>query len=177
VAVAEPTPALDASARAALEKLADIAAPHPVSFVPQTWGWVVLAIFIVLLAVWVLLRWYRHRKANRYRAEALAELASIERAIEGNAAPGAALAAIPPILKRVALAAWPRSRVAALAQSRWVNFVAGAEGEGALPAPLVRLLDDAEYRPPKGFAAVSPEDARACARAARHWIDTHRVSA
>jgi hypothetical protein len=175
VIVAEPTTALDPSVRAALQKLADIAVPPPVSLVPQTWGWAALAVIIVALVAWGLVRWHRHRKANRYRREALAELAQIERDIDANA--GEALAEIPPLLKRVALAAWPRSRVASLTQTNWVDFLQATEAEARLPAPLAKLLDDIEYRSPAARAAIAADDARACARVAKHWIEAHRVSA
>lgn len=175
--MADSAPALGPSVRAALEKLADIAVPQPVSLVPQTWGWLALAVVVLALAVWLLVRWHRHREANRYRNEALAELASLERAMAGGAAAGAALAALPPLLKRVALAAWPRPRVAALAQARWVDFLRETEREASLPAPLAELLNDVEYRPPRELSALSADDARACAEVARHWIEAHRVSA
>jgi len=175
--MADPTPPLDPSVRAALEKLTDIVAPPPVRFVPLTWGWVALAAIALVLAVWGFLRWHRHREANRYRAEALAELARIERTITEGPDLAAALAAIPPLLKRVALAAWPRARVASLAQTRWVDFLRATEGQSTLAPPLAKLLSDIEYRSEEELAAISADDARACVEVARHWIEAHRVSA
>ena len=175
--MADPPPSLDPSVRAALEKLTDIVAPPPVSFVPQTWGWGALAAIGLVLVAWGLVRWRRHRQANRYRAEALAELARIERRITQGPDPAGALAAIRPLLKRVALAAWPRPRVASLAQTHWVDFLRVAEGESALPVPLAKLLNDIEYRSTKELAAISADDARACVEVAKHWIEAHRVSA
>jgi hypothetical protein len=119
-------------------------------------------------AAWGLLRWRRHREANRYRAEALAELARIERTITQGPDPAGALAAIPPLLKRVALAAWPRSRVASLAQTRWVDFLGVTEDESTLPAALAKLLNDIEYRSGSELAAISANDARACVEVAKH---------
>jgi hypothetical protein len=175
--MADPAPSLDPSVRAALEKLTDIAAPPAVSFVPQTWGWAALAAIVLALAVWGVVRWRRHREANRYRAEALAELARIKRRITEGPDPAEALAAIPPLLKRVALAAWPRSRVASLAQTYWVDFLGATERESTLPLPLAKLLNDIEYRSVKEVAAISADDARVCVEVAKHWIEAHRVSA
>ena len=175
--MADPAASLDPSVRAALEKLTDVVAPPPVSFVPQTWGWAALAAIVLALAVWGLVRWRRHRETNRYRREALAELARIERTITEGRDPTESLAAIPLLLKRVALAAWPRSRVASLAQTHWVDFLGATEGESTLPAALAKLLNDIEYRSARELAAISTDDARACVEVARHWIEAHRVSA
>jgi hypothetical protein len=84
---------------------------------------------------------------------------------------------IPSLLKRVALAAWPRPRVASLAQKPWADFVCSTEGKAALPTPLAKLLNDAEYRQAKDLAAVSTDDVVACAQLAKRWIEAHRVSA
>jgi hypothetical protein len=175
--MADPAASLDPSVRAALEKLTDVVAPPPVSFVPQTWGWAALAAIVLVLAMWGLARWRRHREANRYRVEALAELARIERTITEGHDPAASLAAIPLLLKRVALAAWPRSRVASLAQTHWVDFLGATAGESTLPTALAKLLNDIEYRSASELAAISTDNARACVEVARHWIEAHRVSA
>jgi Domain of unknown function (DUF4381) len=175
--MADPAPSLDPSIRAALEKLTDIVVPPPVSFVPQTWGWAVLGAIALVLAGWGLVRWRRHREANRYRLEALTALARIEQTIAAGHDRAEALAAIPPLLKRVALAAWPRSRVASLAQTRWVDFLRATADELTLPAPLAKLINDIEYRSAKELAAISADDARGCVNAAKHWIEAHRVSA
>ncbi len=154
----------------ALDGLADLVVPPPVPWTPQTWGWAVLAVVLLAVAAWA---WGRHRRrlaANRYRVEALAELARIEARLGGEQA--AALAAIPPLLKRVALAVWPRAEVAALSRADWVAFL---RAHAPLPDAAARLLDDAEYRSPAELAALSAGDAVACARAARSWIEAHRV--
>jgi hypothetical protein len=175
--MADPTLALDPSVRAALVKLVDIAVPPPVSLLPQTWGWAALAALILALLACAAVGWHRHREANRYRAEALAELSRITQTLRDGAASAEALAALPPLLKRVALAAWPRSRVAALAQARWVEFVHATESHAVLAAPLTKLLDDIEYRPAADLDGISADDAQACVQAAKQWVEAHRVSA
>lgn len=151
---------------AALAGLADIAVPSPVSWMPQTWGWAALAALLLVAAAWAEVRRRRRREANRYRREALAELSTVEARLRSDPS---ALAAIPPLLKRVALAAWPRSEVASLSGDAWVAFL---RRQAPLADAAARLLDDAEYR-----VALAPADAEACVRAARAWIEEHRVSA
>lgn len=169
----DSTAPLDAKAQAALEKLADIAVPPPVSWVPHTWGWAVLAIVVALLAMWAGVRWYRRREANRYRREGLAELSRIEAGLGGDAiARAQAVAALAALLKRVALAAWPRRDVARLSGAAWVTFLRERSG-AQFSVAAGQLLDDAQYRP----EAVTMEQAAVFAQATRLWIERHRVSA
>jgi len=135
-----------------LQGLADIVTPLPVSWLPQTWGWAVLGVVLLILLSWILWRWRRAREANRYRREALAELEGLKD-----------VTGIPPLLKRTALAAWPREKVASLSGAQWVAFL-------KVSGPLADLLNDAEYR----NVSVPDKEARA---AAKRWIEGHRVSA
>lgn len=158
-----------------LAKLADIATPPPVEWVPQTWGWVALAVVVgaTLALLWVRAR--RRREANRYRVEALAELVRLEAQIDAEATRATALAAIAPLLKRVALAVWPRAEVASMSGARWTAFLRAHAGDAAIADEAVRLLDDAEYRSRAALNAIPADEARACARAARAWIEGHRA--
>jgi hypothetical protein len=122
-------------------------------------------------------RWRRRREANRYRVEALAELDRLEALLADGATRAPALAAIPPLLKRVALAVWPRSRVAALSADAWVAFLRQHAGGAALTEVAARLFDDVEYRSPQAVQSIGTADAEAIVSAARNWIVSHRVSA
>lgn len=155
-------------AREALRRLADLAVPPPVSWTPQTAGWAVLAVVLVLGLMWLVWHLIHRWHVNRYRREALAELARLSD-------PAAQLAAVPTLLKRCALVAWPRERTASLSGPAWTGFVA-AHARGRADPALARLLDDLQYRAPADLAAVPPEQAREMVSAARHWITHHRVT-
>jgi len=178
-------PALDLATRAALEKLHDIVAPPPPSWLPQTWGWAVLAVLVAAAVALAYVRRRRRLAANLYRRQALAELAAIASRLGADAGAGAerdpgaradALRALPPLLKRTALAAWPRDAVARLTERSWTDWLR-ASSPSPLPDATVRLLDDLEYRSPQALAALTEDDAHACIAAARQWIETHRVPA
>jgi hypothetical protein len=140
-----------------LEGLADIAVPVPVSWMPHTWGWAALGVVLLGLAVWAIVSWRRRRERNRYRREALVELT--------RTANEDALTVIPPLLKRVALSAWPRSEVAALSGEAWVSFL---RAHGPFPEDAARLLGDLEYRP-----RAPGEDIDLLVHASRLWIEKH----
>jgi hypothetical protein len=168
-APASAAPGITPQAREALGHLADLAVPPPVPWTPQTAGWAVLAGVLAIALLWLVWHVVHRWHVNRYRREALAELARL------SSDPAAQLAAVPPLLKRCALVAWPRERTAALSGPAWTGFVAAHARGGADPA-LARLLDDLQYRAPAGLAAVPPDEARAMVSAARHWITHHRVT-
>ena len=65
-----------------LSRLHDIALPEPVSWMPQTIGWLVLLGLMVVLGAWLTFTMYRRHKANRYRRLALLELAQIAAAFD-----------------------------------------------------------------------------------------------
>jgi hypothetical protein len=174
--MAEQPPALDGATKAALQQLADIVAPPRVPFVPQTWGWAALLAVALLLAAIAIWTWRLRRRANRYRREALAELDRLEAAIGDDARRNEAVLALPPLVKRVALAAWPRRTVAPLSGDEWVAFLRQHAGGGPFPDMAAQLFKDGEYQAGAG-SPVNRADAQSITDAARQWIEDHRVSA
>ncbi|MBE9635479.1 DUF4381 domain-containing protein [Salipiger mangrovisoli] len=141
-----------------VNQLIEPEAPPPVPLTPQTWGWAALGLILLALALWGLWRWYRYHAANAYRRAALAELAATDTT--------AALAAI---LRRAALAAYPRAEVASLTGNDWTAFLSRT-GKGAFPEAAGEELRRAPYRDPQ--AAPSP----ALRHAALRWLKTHRAA-
>jgi len=168
-------PGPDPLTRLALEKLNDIVVPQPVAWLPQTWGWLALALLLLALIAWGLLRRHRRHVANRYRREALADLGSIEATLGAAETRAQAIAGIAEILKRVALKAWPRPATASLSGKAWLAFLAQHDGGSLATEPASRFLDDLEYH--ADAAHMEENDARHFAEAARRWIERHHVSA
>jgi len=144
-----------------IDRLTVPAEPAPVSMTPQTTGWLVLAILAGLALVWLAWRWYRHWRANAYRRAALSELVTS----------GDDPAAIAAILRRTALAAWPRGEVASLSGGEWLAFLDATGGDGGFVAGPGETMLAAPYRP--GRAEPAPE----LRDLARRWIRRHRVVA
>ncbi|WP_271899185.1 DUF4381 domain-containing protein [Candidatus Phyllobacterium onerii] len=168
----EPQPKLDPLTQTALRSLHDIAVPPPVSWMPHTWGWAVVAIIVIVaLLLWFAYIYKRWRR-NAYRREALAMLDAIEIDIRNPKRREQAVMDIGVLMKRTALAVWPREDIAAVAGTDWVSFLA-AYGTG-MGQGLRDRLDDLEYQHAK---AMSAEAAEGLVRSARSWIEGHHVSA
>jgi hypothetical protein len=166
---------LDATTRAALQKLADISVPAPVSWMPQTWGWAVVGVAVMALLGWSIARGLRRYAANRYRREGVRELDRMQARLADDGARGEALAALPELLKRVTLAAWPRTEVAQLSGKPWIAFLQAHAGRADFPDAAAGLLDDLEYRAKQ--PVMNAEEARNVTSAVRNWIEDHVVSA
>jgi hypothetical protein len=136
------------------------AVPERIDMTPQTPGWIILAIALVLLLGWGFALILRRYRSNAYRRAALAELTYLSRT--GNDP-----AEIAVLLKRTALAAFPRDQVASLHGESWLTFLdAHFPGEGFCHG-AGRVLATAPWRP----AAADP----ALSALARDWIRRHHI--
>lgn len=141
-----------------IDGLVEPAEPSPVSLVPQTWGWAVVLLLLLGLAVWLGRRWVVRRHANAYRRVAARAVAEATTAAD-----------IAVVLRRAALAAYPRTDVAGLTGQDWLAFL---ESSGGLPIPPVTGAEllAAPYRPDR--LPPSPE-LRLWAEA---WVRGHAVA-
>ncbi len=148
-----------------LALLHDILRPAPVPWIPQTIGWAVLAAWFA--AVVVIVGWNRYRRwtGNRYRREALATLRSIE--LTATDDPAALAGDIAALVKRTALAAFPRSTVASLYGDEWARFLRRSADDDPAVAAAADRLAGAAYR--------ADADGRALVAPARRWIEVHRA--
>jgi hypothetical protein len=143
-----------------IEQLVSPRDPPPISMVPQTSGWIVLGVAVASIAGLSLLRWHRHHKENAYR---LAALAALERV-------GTDPVAIAEILRRTALAAYPRTDVAALSGAGWLGFLDATAGGTAFREGQGRIVAEAPYRPGLGGSDALRD-------VAAQWICHHRREA
>lgn len=139
-----------------LEMLYPAPAPEPISMLPQTWGWAVLAACFVAVLIFGIVLALRHRRANAYRRQALVEL-------DGCSDDSAQIALV---LRRAALAAYPRAQVASLVGDDWMNFLKQSADISQFSDSTLQALVNAPYR--KGATVPGGADL------ARHWIKSHR---
>lgn len=172
----EPQQAVpDPITQAALRSLKDIAVPPPVSWMPQTWGWFLVAAFLLAAAGVLFLIWLRHYAANAYRREAVGQLSLIEQRMNTPLTRQDAVRELALLMKRVALASSGRTETASLSGASWAKFIDGHVESGAGHA-LRRMLDDGEYHD-EADAGSLPEDGADLIADARKWIERHHVSA
>ena len=146
-----------------LELLEPIVLPDPVPLLPVTPGWWVLAGWLLTIGVGLAVRLRAQHLASRYRREALAAINAL--ADRGLAAADTA-AGIAAIVKRTALAAYPRAEVASLAGADWSEFLVRTADDDPLVRDKAGAIAAAAYR---------PTDPQEIVEAARRWIRTHRA--
>ncbi|WGL17649.1 DUF4381 domain-containing protein [Microbulbifer bruguierae] len=143
-----------------LAQLVPPPAPPAVSMWPVTpaaKGLSALLLLLLLLLIWRQIQIYR---ANAYRRAALAEL------VKSQDDP----AQVAEILRRTALAAYPREQVAGLTGDDWLAFLNQSYPGNAFSGEVGRTLLQAPYR------KAAPAQSSELARTARDWIRRHRVT-
>lgn len=141
-----------------LDALAPITPPADIAMTPQTPAWAVLALGafggLSALVLWAM----RRHRATAYRRAGLAALRNT----------GDDPARIAIVLRRTALAAFPRAQVAGLHGRDWVAFLTvTAPGAGMQNEACATALIEGPFRP-------VPPNPDLTARAAV-WIRTHRA--
>jgi Domain of unknown function (DUF4381) len=155
------SPVSQAVSPTSLDRLHGFNQPPPVPWTPQTLGWDIVFGILALLIVWLTIRKIRHWRQNRYRREALRELISTSpEQLSG-------------LLKRTALAAWPREQVASLSGDKWIGFLAESSAMPAFRENPGRLIEQIAF----ASASLSSEDEVVLKDLSAQWIRRHRVQA
>lgn len=146
---------------ASLDKLHDFYQPPPPAWTPQTAGWYVVFAIAGLFVLWMAIHFARKWFANRYRREALRELALLPTDQFST------------LLKRTALVAWPRQTVASLSGAAWLEFLNKDVGGDMFERGPGNCIEEIALRP----TLLSSEDEQELRRLAADWIRRHRVQA
>jgi hypothetical protein len=152
----------------------EVTLPEPVGYAPQTVGWYILFGLAAIFLIYVIVRLWAHRRRNRYRRMALAYLDAMEKAILECSAPAGMLVELPALIKRTALACFPRERVAGLSGDAWLEFLDRTYGGTGFVEGPGRLLPMLAYRSSGEVSTVSEQDAKALVSLARIWMRKHR---
>jgi hypothetical protein len=134
----------------ATDPLADLRGyhlPEAVSWWPPAPGWWLLALLALVLAAWGVHRLAGHHRRGAAERAARRELAELRAALARERDAGAYARGLSRLLRRYALARFPRSRVAGLSGEEWLAFLDDQGGEGRFSRGPGRLLVEAPYRP------------------------------
>ncbi|MES0882116.1 DUF4381 domain-containing protein [Roseibium sp. SCP14] len=139
-----------------LDLLEPVPEPEPVSMFPQTAGWIWLLLVLIALTVTLGNQLVKHRKSNAYRKQALSELTRSpdDPSVLSN------------LIRRTALTAYPRSSVASLHGSDWLEFLDKTYGGKEFTNGAGQALASAPYRESSGSQGLKP--------LVKDWIKSHR---
>lgn len=150
-----------------LERLHDIVTSPPVPFLPPAPGWYVLGLAAVMGLALLVAHAIRRWRADAYRRAAMAELAACT-------TPAERLAAMPSLLKRVALTAFGREEVAALSGQAWLAWLDRTGGTKGFSQGDGRVLGQLVYDP-AAWTRLSANEIEAAVGAGKAWIRGHRA--
>ena len=155
--------------------LHDIVLTDPASWTPQTTAWWVVLGITVILSAWIAAAAAGRRRRNRYRKLALTRLARIEMALANPASRAEAATALPVLVKQTALAFTPRSDVAGLSGTSWLQFLDNSYTGSEFSEGPGQLLVTLAYSTPATRDRVPTVELEALVNLVRQWIRSHRV--
>jgi hypothetical protein len=146
-----------------LNNLHDIHLPEPVSFWPPAIGWWLLALLVLVgigLFVWMV----RRKKRITWQKTALAQLQQLHASYQKNNKKDEFISALSVLVRRSAIAAHDRRRVANLTGDAWLKFLDNSGNTNIFTNGAGRALAVAPYSPNADI------DAGQLKNAVEHWI-------
>ena len=151
-----------------LANLQEIPLPEPVAYTPQTIGWYLLLVLLILVTVALVASWRRRINRNRYRRQALQELEHI-------ASSERPLSDLPVLVKRVVLAFARRETVAGLTGQAWLEFLDSTYPGAHFTSGPGKLLPDISYASARTLESWSDHQRREVIDLVGRWIRGHNA--
>ena len=160
---------------ASLDNLFDIVTPPPMPWWPPAPGWFVVGgaavVLVIRLAWWAWKRW----RAAAYRRAAVAEWQQLKSRAADPGQREAALRQLPELVKRTALAAFPREEVASLSGAAWLQLLDRTGRTDAFTRGTGRLLSELAYDP-RLSARLDSAAVEELFGVVRRWIGRHSTA-
>ena len=151
--------------------LIDIPLPQAISLWPATStsriAIVLLIVGLIATIIWFMRRWH----ANRYRRAALTELEGIVHSPVVEKDPVLTIDNLALLVRRTALVAFHRERIAPLNGAPWLDFLDRSYAGHEFSRGAGRALRLVPYAP----RSVATGDVAPLADLVRHWIGTHHA--
>ncbi len=167
---------MKSSVPASLQNLNDIVLPATVNWWPVAVGWYFLSGLALIAVVWFGYLSLRRWSDNRYRRVALRELQTLAERMQAGDERDASLRQLPVLLKRTALAAYPRKQVASLTGKDWFQFLNSTAGSQLFTGPAASTLSKVSYSSGR-LDDVDEQATAALLHAGRQWLKLHQPSA
>ncbi len=151
----------------------EIILPDAISYYPLAPGWKALGLIIAVYIVFQLRRWLKHWWRNRYRREALRQLARAEQQAEASKQPQDIVAVLPYYIKATALQAYPRQEVASLSGRDWLTFLDAHYSGPSFRDGIGEKLLTVAYLPREQWQ-LSDQQCNELLKMSRHWIAKHK---
>jgi len=148
----------------------EIILPEAIAYYPSAPGWQVLGLVVGILIVFQLTRSVRRWWRNRYRREALKQLAFIERQADKRLHD--VVAVLPYYLKVTALKAYPRQDVASLSGKTWLSFLDANYSGPSFCGGIGKKLLNVAYLPREQWQ-LDEQQINELIKMSRHWIAKH----
>lgn len=159
---------------ASLQNLHDIISPQAVAWLPLAPGWYALGLTLFLLGSWFSVHKYLLWKRNRYRREALVELAAIQKQAADGSVYQQILPQLSELVKRTAIAAYGRNLVASLTGDEWLGFLDTTGSTRLFTQGDGQLLQGGSYQSAAQLAKLSNEQVAGLQEAVFYWIRKHQ---
>lgn len=163
-----------------LAGLRDWHLPEPVSWWPPAPGWWLVAGLGLALAVIAVHCWRKRRRRTAPVRAALAELAVLRSRFAQEPDGRRFAAAVSVLLRRLALARYPRDQVAGLAGRQWLDFLDRTGGAGGFTQGPGQILAELPYRRSgeddrdPGRRPIRDSEGAGLAELAHRWIRANR---
>lgn len=128
-------------------ELRDIHVPPKPLFWPPALGWWVACMLIVIALVLLIRYAVRAARLRRHRRLVLRELSELRQRFARQGDPGALVRQLSILMRRVALARYPRQQVAGLQGSAWLHFLDQTGGGERFSEGPGKVLASAPYAP------------------------------
>lgn len=147
-----------------LDALRDIHIPPVPAWWPPAPGWWMLLLILLPVSVILGRRLYQRHRRWRQRRRVLLALAALKAAFEDDGNPARFAGELSVLLRQVAMARFPRERVAGLHGLPWLRFLDDSGGQGGFADGPGRVLLSAPYQ------AEAVVDVPALTALARAWL-------
>ncbi|MBK1654810.1 DUF4381 domain-containing protein [Allochromatium vinosum] len=150
-----------------LADLRDWHLPDPVSWWPLAPGWWLVAVLVLAGLLVVVRLGVRRRRRTSLQRAARRELERLGRELAVHGDRRRYLAELSRLLRRLALARYPRDQIAGLTGDDWLAFLDATCGTGEFSGGIGRVLVDSAYRP----ADQIDFDPERLAQLVERWIE------